>query len=382
MGKFDSLIMKLEIKTEFDDVKKSGVSEEAPLSLFVSRKDITKAGDVIRSCRKEDKDEEEYSEALFKLKQYRENHTLALQKFAQLLENKLKRLGLSENSIVSSRVKRLDSIMIKLDRMPTMQLARMDDLAGVRIILTSMNDLNNFINDKDYCEILSAVCIDKGIKINDRIKKPKSDGYRGIHQIFKCEICDGKFVRIELQIRTKIQHEWATTVEILGSLKRISFKTGKGDEQYKSFFLLTSALFSKAEEELVPEGCEQLTKFEICTRLNNLDEELKIIDKLKEVGRTFKEIISTPLQDDLEIKCYLIQLDLEFHETKVIPYSDEHKANENYAQLEKKHQDSDRFDVVLVSVSNVNEAYPNYFLNSEDFISRYNQLLHEGLKVD
>lgn len=374
--------MNLEIKTEFDDVKKSVASEEAPLSLFVSKKDIRKAGDVIRSCRKEDKDKEEYSEALLKLKQYRENHTLALQKFAPLLESKLKRLGLLESSIVSSRVKRLDSIMIKLDRMPRMQLSRMDDLAGVRIILTNMNDLNDFINDENDCEILRAVCIDEEIKTNDRIKKPKSDGYRGVHQIFKCEISDGKFVRIELQIRTKIQHEWATTVEILGSLKRISFKTGKGDEQYKSFFLLTSALFSKAEGELLPESCEQLTKFEICTELNKLDEELKIIEKLKEVGRTFKDIISVPLQDDSKIKCYLIQLDLESHETRVLPYSDEQRANENYAQLEKKHQDSDRFDVVLVSVDNVNEAYPNYFLNSEDFISRYNQLLSEGLKVD
>ena len=61
-----------------------------------------------------------------------------------------------------------------------------------------------------------------------------------------------------------------------------------------------------------------------------------------------------------------------------MPYNDEHDANEDYVKLEQIYQGSDQFDVVLVSVDDVNkieEAYPNYFLDSNDFISRYNTLL-------
>ena len=81
---------------------------------------------------------------------------------------------------------------------------------------------------------------------------------------------------------------------------------------------------------------------------------------------------------NIAAKYYLIQLDLHTRETIILPYNDEHDANEDYVRLEQTYQGSEMFDVVLVSVDEVNnikEAYPNYFLDSNDFISRYTGLL-------
>lgn len=40
----------LDIKTTFNNVEESGISKDVPLSFPISNSDVTRAGDVIRSC--------------------------------------------------------------------------------------------------------------------------------------------------------------------------------------------------------------------------------------------------------------------------------------------------------------------------------------------
>ena len=370
--------MVLDIKTTFEHVEESDVHQETPLSFSISNSAVTKAGKIIRAYMNHSDSngihnisEEQFTNALIILRKYRENHTPCLLILSNLLQEKLERLGISKNAIISSRTKRLESISMKLVRFPTTRLSQLDDLVGIRVTLPDMQSLNKFIKDKVFCEIINSDYINNDIKIHDYIYEPKSDGYRGIHQVFSCKVKDKDF-KIELQIRTKIQHEWATIVEILGSLNEVSFKTGEGHEEYLYFLKLTSVLFSIEEESPVIPSYKQLTPAEVCLELNKLEKELKITEKLKGVNAiSFSE-------ENREANYYLIQLDMEFRETSILPYSDEQKANENYFRLEKTYQDSDRFDVVLVSVGDVNkikEAYPNYFLDSNSFIKRFNKLL-------
>ncbi|MEC5210081.1 putative GTP pyrophosphokinase [Psychrobacter sp. PL15] len=373
------MTMALGIKTTFKNIEEIDVNQETPLSFFISNGAITKSGNVIRSYMKELKltgiktiNEEEFREALLVLKQYRENHIPNLKVFSSLLESKLNRLQIFEQSIVSSRSKRLESIANKLVRQPTMRLAQMDDVVGIRVTLPNIEALNQFLDNNSNCEIINADCVFDDFHTTNYILEPKSDGYRGIHQIFKCKTDGNNYVRLELQIRTKIQHEWATVVEILGSLKHVSFKSGQGDENYLHFLLLSSVLFSMEEGTPIVAIYAELTPSEVCARLNKLDKELQIIEMLRGIN-------SIPsLKKNIEAKYYLIQLDLHTRETVILPYNDERDANEDYVRLEQTYQGSDMFDVVLVSVDDVNnikEAYPNYFLDSNDFISRYTELL-------
>lgn len=376
--------MKLDIRTTFEDIeiediKESDVNQETPLSFPISKGAITKSGDIIRCYMKEldstyenTISEEEFRDALFILKRYRENHIPSLKYFSALLEGKLKRLKVFEQSIVSSRSKRLESIANKLVVRPTMRLAQMDDLVGIRVTLPDMEVLDQFIHDTYNCEIVNSDCIFDDFHTTNYISEPKPDGYRGIHQIFKCKADGNSYFKLELQIRTKIQHEWATVVEILGSLQRVSFKAGQGNESYLRFLELSSVLFSIEEGSPVIAAYAKLTPSDICFKLDILDKKLQIIEML----RGFTSIPSP--KQSVKAKYYLIQLNLYTHETKVLPYDDERDANEDYVRLEQEYQRSNNFDVVLVSVDDVNkikEAYPNYFLDSNDFISRYTKLL-------
>ena len=365
----------LDIKTTFNNVEESGISKDVPLSFPISNSDVTRAGDVIRSCMEssnlDTKREEEFTNALLILRKYRENHAPCLKIFSNLLKEKLERLEVDQESIVGSRTKRLESISMKLVRFPSTRLSQMEDIVGIRVTLPNMQAVERFINDREICEIYNSDYIENDARTNNYISKPKPDGYRGIHQIFKCKV-DNKIFRLELQIRTKVQHEWATIVEILGSLYKASFKAGEGDKRYLRFLELTSVLFSIEENAPVISSYAELTSTEICTKLNALEKELKVIEKLKSVN-SINLLGKSP-----EAKYYLIQLDLESRETRVLHYFDGKKANENYYRLEKTYKGSDKFDVVLVSVDDVNkieEAYPNYFLDSDSFINRYNKLL-------
>ena len=64
----------------------------------------------------------------------------------------------------------------------------------------------------------------KIIKFNDYVENPKDSGYRSIHYVYKYSSKADKYngLKIELQIRTKLQHNWATAVETAGAMTRTS----------------------------------------------------------------------------------------------------------------------------------------------------------------
>ncbi|MFW2058189.1 (p)ppGpp synthetase, partial [Acinetobacter haemolyticus] len=85
------------------------------------------------------------------------------------------------------------------------------------------------------------------IPCHDYIESPKNDGDRSIHQVFTYKSRDHSGLdglKIELQIRTALQHSWATAVETLGVIENASIKSGFGSDDIKKFIKLSSALFS------------------------------------------------------------------------------------------------------------------------------------------
>ena len=110
------------------------------------------------------------------------------------------RATLPELQVTGRPEKTPDSIVAKLRR-TGIELARMQDIAGCRLIVDQLDD-----QDRTVARLVSVS--DKA-KVVDRRKEP-SFGYRAVHVI---PTVDGR--QVEIQVRTFPQHLWASTSERL-----------------------------------------------------------------------------------------------------------------------------------------------------------------------
>lgn len=211
--------------------------------LKFSNNEINKAGDILAS---NVSSPDKIDSAGNILSNWRSAHSFPLHTFAI----RLRKLAAESDSdaLVVRRLKRTPSIIKKLKRLQTnkMQMSRMQDVAGTRAVLKDMIAV-----DKLFDLYLKR----KGIKhklhnLKNYITQPKNDGYRSIHLVYKYysdknSEYDGLLV--EIQIRTKIQHFWATAVETVDHFTRQAIKSNEGEKDWIDFFRLVSSIFAIAE---------------------------------------------------------------------------------------------------------------------------------------
>ena len=106
-----------------------------------SKTQIRSAGEFIRSG--DWSDFARMTESLNVLAALRTAHAAHLDKFNAFVRMKLKREGY-KGTIVAQRLKRFNSIADKLRRFDTMGLERMQDIAGIRIIFRTKEDVLSF----------------------------------------------------------------------------------------------------------------------------------------------------------------------------------------------------------------------------------------------
>lgn len=307
-------------------------------------------------------------EDLQKLSDFRAEHSKIIKSFVwslrSIINNKKIKLSNRNRIIISQRLKRLPSIIGKLKRFPELRLSRMQDLAGARIILPNIKDTEevaNYLKNKVYKQK------DKNnflfVREKNYILEPKEDGYRSIHQIFKYQ---GKKesqlegYQIELQIRTRLQHQWATSVEIIDSIKQQSLKTGGGDAYYREFFKLSSKLMEYIEFKKDMNEISDKIK-----RLSDLDKEFNILKTLSSLRVVTKKL------EGIKSKEYLILiLDYKGNTVRYIPVFEEN-ISRDYLMYEQEYKGENN-NVVSVSVENLKnlkKAYPNYFLDAREFVT-------------
>lgn len=118
---------------------------------------------------------------------------------------------------VSQRLKRMQTILDKLTREPTLALNRMQDIGGCRVVTRTRDEvylLADHVRKSRRKE-------DKLIDFVDYIARPRASGYRGIHIVAEY---GSKPRAVEIQIRTHVMHQWATTVEELSSMAAMNYK--------------------------------------------------------------------------------------------------------------------------------------------------------------
>ena len=91
----------------------------------------------------------------------------------------------------------------------------MQDIGGVRTIVGSIEQVRELQAAYKSSRFKHQLVSEK-----DYIAEPKCDGYRSVHLVFRYvnkRAPDYNGLSVEMQIRTKLQHAWATAVETMGT---------------------------------------------------------------------------------------------------------------------------------------------------------------------
>ena len=326
------------------------------------RNQINKAGEVLMTSQ----DKEEVQRALEKINDWRMLHLPAL----DALQNEVMSM-LNEIPVFfsSRRIKRLSSIQYKLDINPDMRLGGMQDIGGLRIVFEGIEDLQKAraILDSQVPTSFELV------KPMDYINSPKESGYRGIHYIYRyhSENQDLDGMRLELQIRTRLQHYWAMAVETAELVTNTRLKSSFGSDEWLDFFKIVSSLFA------IKEGTPILQKHlddgedsrSLMVSLYRANHEHMFCDTLKALKTS---ISFAQNRNRFEDGYYILKIDFETKRVRVYTFSNnnEQQAMDNYSVLEQELVEG-KDAMVLVSVPKMKElweAYPSYFLNTQEFI--------------
>ncbi|TCN68989.1 RelA/SpoT domain-containing protein [Acetobacteroides hydrogenigenes] len=325
-----------------------------------SKKQITNAGKALISA----KSKEEIEIALETLNLWRTDHLHPLNVMRKSLE-KLMVDNQIEPILVSQRLKRLSSIEYKLDLNDNMGLGGMQDIGGYRAVLKDTKDLIKLKtiieNNKQYHRLR---------KTRDYTDEPKDSGYRSIHYVYEYKSRSKYYngLQLELQIRTKLQHNWATAVETAGILTKTSLKSSQGPDDWLDFFKIVSSLFAIKENMAVLKQHKNYTMEELMKMCYNMTAKLNIIIILKGLRISAKQIEGKKSGD-----YYLININIVKKNVQIVSFkkSEFELATELYIKLEKEINENENA-VVLVSASSIlslKKAYPSYFLDTSEFIN-------------
>lgn len=333
-----------------------------------SRTRVGRAGNTLIS---EDASDTEIKEAINVLSNWRAAHAYPMHALLVLLRRKARII--SKKSIVAQRLKRTPSIINKLRRFPAMRLNRMQDIAGCRAVVTRSKQV------RKLAKALSASRTRHTLhKVDDYISYPKTSGYRGVHLVFKYNASKVEFKGqfVELQLRSRIQHAWATAVEIVDAFTEQALKTTGGEPDWIDFFRFASAEFAKQESEPVAEDVEGV---DTRSKLANLEKKLSAIDQLKAFAVTANLIQKK--MPGRRTDYYLLFRDDQARTVNVQRFSSKEfdRATNKYLLRERQISEGRKGDVVLVSAESVQSlqvAYPNYFADSAMFVDLLRGVLH------
>jgi len=315
-----------------------------------SKSRVNRAGNNIRSGRPDLSD-------LAVIEEWRAAHRGVLNTFQAILRTRTR----GKKVTVAQRHKRRSTIFDKLNRIAGMQLARMDDIAGCRLIFENIEELTTFrenfhqarFNHKRRNEV------DK----YDYIAHPKPTGYRGIHDVYEYDVRSYvgrnlKGLYVEIQYRTLVQHAWATAVELIGFVTESQPKFQKGDTRYEEAMSLASEILARAFENCTGPHPD-LSNKGLLQQFLTLDKELNLLNTLRGLNAADRTV--TEKRNAILIFGQSGQLEIR-------EFRDATDALRALFLLEKEMPGT---DIVLVRADTSDEvrlAFKNYFSDARDFI--------------
>jgi len=340
-----------------------------------SKKEINKAGKIIaqNSCT-----EEERNEALEILNNWRASHAYPLQVIASNLRRSNKK------ALVVQRLKRLESIVGKLARFENMNLYRMQDLGGCRVIVSSLEEVYQAVDRYKSSRVRHILK-----REDDYIKNPKESGYRCYHLVYEFQSDKketyNKNMLIEIQFRTSMQHMWATAVEMMGIYTKSALKASIGDADTLKFFSLVSSIFAILEESNKVPGTPT-SPIDLIKEIKDIDSRYNIVSRLSALSVAIEHMSSVEGRKNTKKSGYFIlQLNYKRKSVHITAFkpSEVEFATNVYDRIEK--EAGKNIDAVLVSASSFEAlklAYPNYFTDISEFVGTMRKILADDFLED
>lgn len=175
--------------------------------------------------------------------EYRKSHLEPLSETTLELQRWLNEYG--HDYYIAQRLKRKPQIIRKLNRL-SVRLTQLQDIGGCRIIVEK-----NELVDK-IIKFLERKIKNTGelnlVRITDYREKGRDiTGYRSVHLLLER---NGK--KLELQLRSRIQHHWAESIERTSVIYGHHLKESEGDERVISYFQKLSDAFFEIESGRTP----------------------------------------------------------------------------------------------------------------------------------
>lgn len=281
----------------------------------------------------------------------------------------LRRLEGDSSPVVGQRLKRYKTIVDKISSGRSINLSSMHDIAGVRAIFRNHENLTEFrermLDSRAKHKLQHAE--DK----YDYISSPKPTGYRGIHFAY-ARVSPSKSglvwngLKFEVQLRTAVQHAWATAVEVYDSTSRARYKFSPSDDPAYMQFLIISEIFARVYENrnsCLPEASDR----ELVSAARNLEEQTQMVSTIEnlrlagDVGALKKNTILQRTANG----------ELVVHRFSSLP-----TALRSISEIEARQE---TVNAVLVGASapqQIRDAFRNYFDDTQHFV----ELLQDGLR--
>ena len=262
---------------------------------------------------------------------------------------------INKNSIITYRLKRINTIVDKLQRFDKKQeFSRMWDISGCRCIVD---------NDRQVYKLEKLLAKNFQVrKRRDYIKTPKINGYKSLHLYLQSKNDDKV---IEVQLRNRIDHNWATLVEITDLIFGSQLKEYGKDKKLEKFL------------------------FYLSKRKEISFSEKEYIAKILKEYNYFGELSTVFTRNYLEVRKRWLELELRFNhkffliETKkdAIPKIDSFNAfNKAESEYFTRYLKNEKSNIVLThltqpSYKNISSAYSNYILTVHSVLDDINLIL-------
>lgn len=324
-----------------------------------SKSRVSLAGDRLR-------DGTYTADDLTSIEKWRSAHSVILNNFQVILRARTKGRGVSK----AQRLKRQRTIIDKLSRFPKMQLARMDDIAGCRLIFTSIEQLEKFRSEIHNARFNHKLRNANNLDKYNYIRSPKASGYRGIHDIYEYNVKSAQNshlngLYVEIQYRTLVQHAWATAVEVIGFVTESQPKFQKGDKRYERAMVLASEILARSHEGVLG-PLPQMPHADLLREFVSLDQELSLLKTLRGITQSTTE---------LSPKRHSVLNMAPDGSLTVMSFRDAADAIRTLFQLEKSYPKNDIVLVRADSTEEVRLAFRNYFSDVNEFL----RLIDEGV---
>lgn len=337
-----------------------------------SDSEVDQAGQVLIS---DTADSHERDEALEVLDNWRAAHAFPLNSLQMNLRGKAERVY--QSALVAQRLKRTVSIEAKLKLRSWIRLSTMQDIGGCRAVVRTPSEVFRIRE-----AFRSSRSLHRLVREKDYILHPKEDtGYRSLHLVYafattRATPWDG--LQTEIQIRTRVQHAWATAVETVGFLVNQALKSNLGDAAWRDFFRLAAAAFA------IEEGCAPVPGVTEDRELLRRDLEARAKDlKVAATLQAFGVVLSQPIDAGLKRAEYFLltlrpvrgRFELS---VRGFERGQETRAEEEYSREQRQlglFSQSDSVLVRVASVESLRRSYPNYYLDTDVFLERLERFI-------